>query len=229
MAKRKYLPAADDKKIIWLLNFENKLPTYATKYGITPGEVANVTADKNYASYWWQYHVQLQTHAQGVTAFKNALFNGVAAGADIPVEPVPPTTGPVPTATEPDVFGRATSIGNRIKQHNKYSTADGEALGLEGAEQEGPDVVNGKPVLTIKLIGGVPRIVWSKGKFEGIEIQVRRAGGAWAFLALDTHPDYDDTAPLPATEETWEYKAIYHFENTRVGLWSEVVAARVKA
>ena len=64
---------------------------------------------------------------------------------------------------------------------------------------------------------------------DGIEIQVSRNGAAWTMLAFDTVPDYDDTLTLPATEEKWEYKAIYHFHDSRVGLWSEIVSIRVKA
>jgi len=229
MAKSAFLPVSEPNRILWLTNFEQKLGTYATKYGISAGEVTAVTADLEYASYWWQLHLLVQTHAQGLTAFKNALFYGIADGASAPTEPTLPSIGTVPAAVLPDVFGRATAIGNRIKAHAAYTTADGEVLGLEGAEQAGPDLVNSKPALTIKLIGGVPRIVWKKNGMKGIEILVRRGAGTWEFLALDTQPDYDDTHTLPATEETWEYKAIYHFADNRVGLWSDVVSTKVKA
>ena len=228
MSKKAFLPTIEAKMILWLINFAGKLSTYAAKYGISLGEVADITADKEYCNFWWQHHLEVQIYDQNVTAFKNALFHGVPAGSAAPVEPVPPVLGTVPAAVAPDVFGRATSIGNRIKSHKDYSTTDGEALGLEGTEQSLPDIVNSKPELKTQVIGGVPRIIWHKNHMKAIELLARRNGGTWDFMALDTHPDYDDTHPLPATEELWEYKGIYHFGNGRVGQWSEVVSVKVK-
>lgn len=229
MAKKRFLPTLEIQMILWLINFADKLSTYAAKYGITAAEVAGIVADKEYCNFWWQHHLQVHIYDQNVTAFKNAVFYGVPAGTAAPIEPVPPVLGTVPEAVAPGVFGRSTSIGNRIKKHIDYTITDGEAMGLEGTAQSLPDLVNSKPELKTELIGGVPRIIWKKNGMKGIELLVRRNGGEWEFMVLDTHPDYDDTHPLPATEELWEYKGIYHFGNGRVGLWSEVGSVKVKA
>jgi hypothetical protein len=49
------------------------------------------------------------------------------------------------------------------------------------------------------------------------------------FLAIDTIPDYTDTAPMPAAEQSalWKYKAIYRQGDERVGQWSDVVSIPV--
>jgi hypothetical protein len=49
------------------------------------------------------------------------------------------------------------------------------------------------------------------------------------FLAVDTVPDYTDTAALPPTGQSalWKYKAIYRQGDDRVGQWSDVVSIPV--
>lgn len=45
MAKNYYLPKGDEDRVIWLNNFAVKLPTYASKYGITPEETMGTQND----------------------------------------------------------------------------------------------------------------------------------------------------------------------------------------
>jgi hypothetical protein len=74
-----------------------------------------------------------------------------------------------------------------------------------------------------------PSIGWTKQGMDGLEILVDRGTGAFAFLALDTIPDYLDTAPLPApgTSAVWKYKATYRLADEQVGQWSDVVGISV--
>ncbi|MBI3853039.1 MAG: hypothetical protein HY298_22545 [Verrucomicrobia bacterium] len=53
-----------------------------------------------------------------------------------------------------------------------------------------------------------------------------RGDGVFACLAIDTVPDYLDTAALPAagTSAVWKYKAIYRLNNEQVGQWSDVTS-----
>ena len=54
------------------------------------------------------------------------------------------------------------------------------------------------------------------------ELQVDRGQG-WQLLAMDTTPNYTDTAPFPATPTKWKYRAIYRVGDAQVGVWSGVV------
>lgn len=228
MAKQSYLPSDDEGKTVWLANFVNKLSGYAVKYGIAAAETTDMTDSEAYWGYWFTYRQQFAEFQSKLTAYKNELRSGVDPGATPSVVPVPPVLGVAPTAVAPGIFVRATSIGNRIKKHNNYTIADGQDLGLEGAETE-LDLVNAKPVITVKLVAGVPRIVWKKQGYDGIEIHVSRNGAAYVFLAHDTFPDYDDTAPLPAAGQSalWKYKAIYTYKDERVGQWSDEMSVTV--
>ena len=56
-----------------------------------------------------------------------------------------------------------------------------------------------------------------------------RGTGTFAFLAIDTVPDYLDTTPLPApgAGAVWKYKAIYRLKDEQVGQWSDVISVSV--
>ena len=85
-----------------------------------------------------------------------------------------------------------------------------------------------KPIFTIVLQAGHPNIVWKKQGMDALEIHVDRGAG-FAFLALDTVPDYLDTAPLPApgASAVWKYKAIYRLRDEQVGQWSDIASVSV--
>ena len=247
MAKQRYLPQGDPGKNSWLTNFANKLAGYASKYNLTAAEVADMIASQLVFAYWFNYQTQFKEYMLKLTAYKNELRDGVPAGGSPSVEPTPPVIGPVPAAVAPGIFGRATSIGNRIKENTGYTVADGNDLGLEGAEV----IVdtNIKPVIkTVLAAGGHPELQWKKGAgTDGIHFFVKRGtgvtptpgsptppgGGAalpgFIFLASDTEPHYTDTAALPALgqSEVWTYKAIYFSDGANFGQWSDEVKVTV--
>jgi hypothetical protein len=67
-----------------------------------------------------------------------------------------------------------------------------------------------------------------KQGMASVEIQADRGTG-FVFLAIDTIPNYTDTAPMPAAGQSvlWKYKAIYRQGDDRVGQWSDVVSIPV--
>ena len=151
--------------------------------------------------------------------------SNVPAGAEASLPPEVPVFAAPPTAVEPGIFVRSGSLGSRIKKHKDYVVSDGQDMGLEGADQGGPDTVNGKPGFKIVLIAGHPEIKWSKGLFDALYIEVDRGDGqGYRFLAIDTIPDYTDSYSLPAAAASWKYRAIYIYRDERVGQWSDEVS-----
>jgi hypothetical protein len=229
MAKEYFLPRTDSKKKDFQHNFGDKLPTYQSKYNITLAEVTDVNNGDAYFTYWLDVLGEVDAYKQKVTQFKNELRDGVPAGATAAVAPVAPTFAPAPTAVEPGIFVRSTALGNRIKKHKDYVSSDGVDMQLEGAEKPQPDTINGKPALKIIFKAGQPFVQWPKGGFDALYIEVDRDGLGWKFLAVDSEPDYLDTAALPATATAWKYRAIYIFHDEKVGQWSDEVTITVKA
>jgi len=176
-------------------------------------------------SYWIDYRNQFNEYLTKLTEYKSELVNGVASGATASVQPTVPVIAVAPTAVQPGIFKRALAIANTIKTKSTYTIADGNDLGIEGA-QIIMDLQQMKPVIKLQLIaGGKPEVQWTKQGMDGIEIYVDRATGIFAQLAFDTHPNYTDSAPLPATgtSAVWKYKAIYRHGDVEVGLWSDLV------
>jgi hypothetical protein len=229
MAKEYFLPRTDSKKKDFQHNLGDKLTTYQAKYGISALEVTDTQNGDAYFTYWLDVLGEVDSYKQKVTQFKNEVRDGVAAGATASIEPVAPTFGPPPTAVAPGIFVRSASLGSRIKKHKDYVNSDGVDMQLEGVEKPGPDTINGKPTLTIVLKAGQPLLQWAKNNFDGLWIETDRDGAGWKFLALDTEPDYLDTAALPATAANWKYRAIYTFHDEKVGMWSDEVSVNVKA
>jgi hypothetical protein len=232
MSKQPFFPKDLEGQILWQVNFKETLPAYAAKYDISATQVDQVASDTDWMTYWFEQQNLNQVYAQSLTAFRNEVAFGLPPGAEPSVPPVPPAPGTVPMAVAPGVFKRSLSIANVIKANIKYTVADGEAMGIEGAEIIPPNINDARPALKLILAGDTIEIGWGKQKFpvDGLEIHVKRGAAAYVYLATDTTtPKYVDTYPLPEATEAWTYKAIYVKAGARVGLWSEEVAISVKA
>src|SRR5665213_2136541 len=226
MSKSYYLPADDNGKAAWLNNLAGKLPTYSAALGLAAADAASVTADAAFFTYALNAQTQVAAYAQQWTAYKNSARSGNASAlGDLPVAPVLPA--PAPALVAPGIFGRATALAARIKVASGYTDSIGQALQLIGAEHP-VDPANLKPVLAVALAAGKVDIGWTKQGMDGIEIQVDRGTG-FVFLAVDTIPNYTDTAPLPAAGQSalCKYKAIYLQADQRAGQWSDVVSIPV--
>lgn len=249
MAKKSFVPDSEDGKASWFKNFANKLGGYAAKYSIGATELADVTASELSFDYWFQFAKQNREYALKVTAYKNEVRDGVPAGAEPSVQPTPPPTGPVPPATAPGGYLRAIALGNSIKAKKNYTVADGQDLGLEGAEITTADPSTFKPVLSVVTgNNGKPDIKWKKqAGTNGIHIYMKVTGGSatapipamspspspavpgFVFIGTDTQPDFIDNTPLPPEGQTQQriYKAIYFLNDQNVGQFSEEVKITV--
>ncbi len=220
MAKAPYLPKTDAGKEAWLANLASKLSTHQATLGLSAGDVSSTQADATFFSYVLPAQQQVADFAQQWTAYKNASRSGNDAALG-PL-PTPPVLGTAPPLVAPGIFGRATALVARIKAAAGYTEAIGQDLGIIGAEQV-VDINNLKPVLELVLQAGHPVVLWKKQGMDGVEIHVDRGTGTFSFLAIDTQPDYPDTAPLPAPGQSalWKYKAIYRLNDEQVGQWSD--------
>ncbi len=145
------------------------------------------------------------------------------------VLPTTPALPAAPPAVPPNIFGRNSALAARIKKHPAYTEAMGQDLGIIGAEQT-IDYTSLKPVLQITLQAGHPVLGWRKQGMDSLELWVDRGDGKGSvFLAIDTVPDYTDTAALPAAgaSAVWKYKGIYRESDEQVGQWSVVISTTV--
>src|ERR1035437_5843835 len=225
MKKIPYLPTDDAGKDLWLTNLGAKFNMYALPLGFVAADATALTADAAYFHWALVSQGQIAAYAQQWTTYKNAARNG--PGISLGLAPVAPSLVAAPAAVAPNIIGRATLLVARIKVSLTFTEAIGQALGVIGADHV-VDVNSLKPVITARLDAGQVNIGWTKQGMDGLEIQVDRGTG-FVFLAIDTIPDYTDSAPLPAAGQSalWKYKAIYRQADERVGQWSDVVSLPV--
>jgi hypothetical protein len=222
-----FLPSDDAGKELWLKNFAAKLPTYATKYAIPTTEVQDIQRSSTYFTFILDYNNQFKDYSKKLTEYKNEIRSGNIQNNTPSTIPQTPVFATVPAIVEPDVFGRAVAIANRIKNNLKYTTADGTDLAIESTAvpRKTVDAINAKPLLQVTLVqGGHPEIAWTKSGFDALEIHVDRSDGkGFVLCEVDIKPNYTDQFPLPEQPQLWRYKAIYRLDNMVTGFWSDTV------
>ena len=168
--------------------------------------------------------------SQQWTAWKNLERDGgspPASGA-----PVAPNFPAAVTPVAPGIEARFRALVQSIKTSANYNPAIGQALGIEGAVQTGPNLATIQPVIDAVNSGSHVLVKWGWGGnrayLDMCELQVDRSdGNGYVLLAYDTTPNYNDTQPFPAAPVKWTYRAIYRVGDTRVGQWSLPVSVTV--
>ncbi|HCN29944.1 MAG TPA: hypothetical protein DIT64_14620 [Verrucomicrobiales bacterium] len=229
MPKSDFIKRRDAEFAAQTTQFKTHIGDYAATLGLSAGQITAQAADADYFTFVLNSQDICAQCAQQWSAWKDFTRDGGAAGTPPPETP----TMPAPVAAVlPGVEKRFRALARIIKAHPAYNIAMGEALGIEGPVQTGPDFSVFKPQLTLELSGGQVLARWGwQGQsafLDMIEIHVDRGGG-YQVLTYDSTPDYLDTAPLPATPAVWKYKAIFRVGDQRVGQWSDEASITVAA
>ena len=228
MPKSDYISQNDGVFSTQLQTFKTNIGAYAATVGVTPAQVTAQAADANYFEFVYACQQSIQNSAQQWTAWKKL----VRGGGTPPATGAPVVPGfPAPVAVVGlGVEVRFRALAQQIKAHAAYNAALGEALGIEGTMQTGPDLTTLKPVIDATLSGNRVEVAWgwqgNRDFLDQCEIQVDRGAG-FVLLAYDTTPGYVDTAPFPATPAKWTYRAIYRVGDVQVGQWSQSAAITV--
>lgn len=230
MPKMDFIKNKDADFAAQLNTFKTNIGSYSATLGVSAGQVTAQAADADYFTYVRPCQEIMANGSQQWTAWKDLVRDGgtpPAAGA--PVAPVFPAAVP---AVAPGIEARFRALAKQIKGHSSYNSAIGEALGIEGTAQSGPDFATLKPVLKLELGGGGVTVRWgwdgNSAFLDMIELCVDRGQG-FGMLAYDTTPDYLDSTAFPAAAAKWTYKGIYRVGDQRVGLWSDEVSLTVVA
>lgn len=117
-----------------------------------------------------------------------------------------------------------------LKASSGYTEAMGRDLGV--AALAAPQGVASffKASAKAELRGSTVRIRWTKGRLDGVNVYLRRAGDSdWRLLGRDTHSPYDDSTPLlkPGVPEGREYRVIGVVKDLEVGTPSDIISVLV--
>ncbi|HEY5041366.1 MAG TPA: hypothetical protein VIK53_05130 [Verrucomicrobiae bacterium] len=230
--KSDYIAQNDDAFNAQLQTFKNGIASYSAVIGVIAAQIAAQAADAAYFDYTLKCMNIMANGALQWTGWKNLERTGgnpPASGA--PVAPVFPAAVP---AVAPGIEARFRALVQIIKTSASYNETIGQALGIEGAQQTGPDLTTIQPVIDAVISGNHVNVKWGWGGnsayLDICEIQVDRGDGkGFVLLAFDTTPGYTDTQPFPAAPVTWTYRAIYRVGDAQVGQWSNPVSVTVPA
>jgi len=222
-----YLARTDEKLSLQLDNFGSKIGLYAVQFGLTPAEVTSQIADAAYFSWTVNSHLKIDTHKKDWTIFKNILKKG-ADNVTANTAPSTPTLSAAPAVVAPGIVHRFSTVVNRIKAHQSYTTSIGQNLGIEKSTSAPLDKDSAKPIIKAVSRGGKVNLLWKKGKYSGILIE-KDSGTGFAMLDHDFVPDFIDNSALPAQGQSaiWKYRASYLVNDDRVGVWSDIVTITV--
>lgn len=225
------MPQTADGVAAMLVAFDTNAPAYATKYLLTAPELARVTS----ARQSWQWFLDAlevgRNWGQNLTSLRDSMVTGAPA-APVPL-PGGPTLPPYPEVGELEsgFFTFFASLVSRIKTAANYDVADGQQLGIEGAEIPPPDPATNIPVLTGDLYSsGHPELTCRKGQFQGYTVWLTRPGQGKKQTGFATTRRFVVEEPLPAagTAEVWVFEAQYRYQNAPFGQVSQPLNLTVR-
>ena len=225
MAQQYFLPNREDGKATAFEKFRDNIAPYVATFSLAPADITQQAADATYFRDVLNFAGTMSAAGPQWTAWKGIVLTGTTG-----TEPVIPAKRVgFPPAVPPGILTRFLFLVNAIKNHKNYTVPIGKILGLEGAEQTGPDMATIQPAIDAAISGNHVAIGWGWGGnsayLDMLEIQVDRGDGkGFNFLTYDTTPGYNDTAPFPAAPTKWTYKAIYRVGDEQVGVWSNLVS-----
>ena len=222
MKQQKYYRVRIGDQIVWLRNFQVKLPTYADILHLDPAAVTAILLDVATALYALQtYRGALATANTAIyQRIEDALNNDTVAGNIVWIGFTPPSGAPAPVAygALKRVFAY---INGTIKKAAAYDDAIGRDLGTEGAEKAEPDAATTAPEFDIRgTAGGKAEYVWTKDEFDGVKIETD-TGAAGILKDIDLRPNYTlNWLPPAGTSVIIKARLRYIYKGEDFGNWS---------
>ena len=227
---KSYMPHGDKEKEAWMINFDEKFPLYATKFGYAKEVVTATHNDRLAYSYGLMMVEASKTFEHNCVTFKDDQRNGAETNLIIDIPVFTPPANP-PLAVAPGIFRRAGKLVNTFKSNALYTDAIGRDLGIIGAEYLGKDnPEDTQTKLTVKQSGGKVQLKYVKGDLDGIKLESKR-GTETEFSLLDkiTQTAFIDNRPVlvAGVPEVRQYRAWCIIKDEIIGQVSDVVSVTV--
>jgi hypothetical protein len=230
------IPRTENELMVWLNNFSTAFASHANALGFTEADVSAVNADAAMLNFLVGDLVPTYRSAlQARTSYKNLIVSG-PVGSPGGEPPPAPVTAAAPATVAPGVLPRLRQLVQRIQAAPGYNNSIGLDLGIvESAaatgSRSGPTVSARPTAKATALAAGQVQIDFSKGGFDGVIVESRRAGEqGWTGLGTDSYSPFVDTRPpLEAGRaEVREYRLRYLRRDEPVGDWSDIVTATTR-
>lgn len=224
------MPKTDNGIALMLMSFDDNIGPLQTKYSLTSADLLRVKQARM-AWRWFLDCLEIARQwSESTTAKKNQMRNGPPGGAQaMPGGPICPDVplidlglGPVPIKWEPDFFFFFGKLVTRIKGTVGYEKADGDLLGIEGAEIPPPDPMSAPDLKMSVGPGGLPQLEVPKKQFDGFDFQFKVNDGAVQQGPFVSTRRYVHVITLPPSGQAamYSYRAQYRYKGVAFGQWS---------
>jgi hypothetical protein len=233
MRHKRFYPSRNSAQVVWLANFRNKLPGYASALGLTVAQVAAAVADCAWLEYLLGSWLPVErAFDQACTESLREARSGSGDGAMSLLTFNAPALPDGVSAVAPGAQKRIIALAQALKRSGKCDDGMGADLGIVGSAAAGLDLSAVEPVLKATVSGDRVSLKWGwqgmRVWLSSCEVHVDRGDGAgFVLLTVGTRPGCVDKHPFPATRTAWSYKATYRAEDTAVGQWSQAVSVAV--
>jgi hypothetical protein len=235
MRRKPYMPKTTDGIGQMLVAFDTNInanaKALAIKYNVADADLTRISQ----AAMVWQWFMQALSSARvwsrSLTETRDRMVaaaqNGtqpLPGGPMLPAVPDLPGPPPSPAQLEPGFFTFFTGLVAQIKNADNYDVADGQLLGIEGAEMQPPDPATTIPHLTGEIFtSGQPEISCTKGVFQGFDVLLTRPGQARKVIGFSNGRRFNVPEPLPAPgmAEVWKFEAQYRYQDQPFGQISQ--------
>jgi len=195
------LPKNETQFLLWLDNFTEKLPIYASTLRITEDEVRDLRTLKDDAKAKVELTNRSKQTYQSQVQEKNAALD----------------------KAEEEV----RRMVNDAKSKKVYSSAIGEDLGVIPPERPLPQNTDeAKPEFWAIVLADLIRFDWRKLQYSGVVIHSKRGSEeSYTFLDKDTQSPYEDRRKnlIPESAEARYFRMRYLDGDKEIGLWSDEV------
>ena len=227
-----YVKQGESEYADQLDNFATELekPECQAQYGYLDAFKIEARKDANYNRYTYTKRTFVPLYVHAWTAKKNEVRFGTGitvtafkAGEDVSTPPL---------VTPPGNELRFRTKAQWLKDQTTRTTDAAElALGIS-TPHSSTDTSGIKPNLSHEIVsGGHPKLKYTRGDFQGIELEVDRGDGhGFVHLAEPGNVTYTDNATLPPIGNAfvWMYRAIYKLNDARIGDWCDPISVTVK-
>jgi len=223
MSHSHYINRTDDGLATQMITFRDNIPGELAALGIlaTDEDIVQQALDATRFRAVVNFTASMHSAAKGWTAEKNFERDGGSLAPASQTVPVLPKGFPAPVPA--GILPRFRSLAQRIKGMHTYTTAIGEALGIEGPTAVANATIAGiaQPVAHGRaLVSGGAEIKSTKGDAEAVDVYSQRDGDtAPVHLARVMHLPYIDARPLlvAGKPETREYYTVFVSHDQQYG------------
>ncbi|MEI7733683.1 MAG: hypothetical protein WCO56_29225 [Verrucomicrobiota bacterium] len=229
--KQQYYPSRKDAQVVWLDNMISKLPAHIAALGLSQAKADALLAACKFLRYVLsQWIGAIRAFSKAATDTEIAVEHGTGSSPIALITFTPPA---LPTGVVPVPPGALTLIFDfikDIKDSDGYTDAIGQDLQIIAREDATEHPV---PKVKLKLLDGdgqqSVKLTIIRYGHEGVLIESRRNGGAWAELARPAHSPYVDARPLlvAGTAEMREYRLRFVDNDVPNGDWTAILKIAV--